>query len=150
MSQHSTTVASQTELTFPPVPLVSGNTLTGADGRPRRVTAVAVAVSTADPDASTRIALDERFGGWWRFAGAANKTAAGSEDAPAVASPHLELRHPPIPLATGHTITDAGGDHHAITALTLVVSLDGAVDTVEIPLVATLGGWWAPEFAPTA
>ena len=52
-----------TFLTVPPVPLASGQLILG-DGRPRRVRAVELVMTTED-GGEARVSLQERHGAWW-------------------------------------------------------------------------------------
>lgn len=51
-------------LTFPPIPLVSGETVAAEDGASHRVARVEILV-TCEDGSERRIPLEPRFGGWW-------------------------------------------------------------------------------------
>ncbi len=57
--------AELTLLVFPPVPLAAGQILLSeADGRPQRVRAVTLVMTTEAGD-EARVSLQERHGAWW-------------------------------------------------------------------------------------
>ncbi|MFC5178179.1 hypothetical protein [Nocardioides taihuensis] len=72
MSQQDTT--RQTPVQFPPIPLLSGDTVEGSDG-PARLRSVTVCI-TLDDGSRMDIDLESRFGGWWAPTGASTSAAA--------------------------------------------------------------------------
>lgn len=66
------------------------------------------------------------------------------------AIPNLTFCFPPIPLASGDTITDAHGRKHTVTGVKIVITTAHPSVPVEITLEDKFGGWWAPATSPTA
>ena len=54
------------------------------------------------------------------------------------------LAFPPIPLASGDAVPDAERSKRLVTAMRVLVSVEGTSEPVEVSLEYRCGGWWAP------
>lgn len=59
-------------------------------------------------------------------------------------TPHTRLVFPPLPLASGDAVPDADASNHPVTAVKVLVSVEGTSEPVEVALEYKFGGWWAP------
>lgn len=71
----------------------------------------------------------------------------------AAAGPAVPLVFAPIPLASGNTLPrpdvsiDADGGGRVVTAMSMLITVEGSDEPVEVALEYRFGGWWAPALA---